>query len=226
MATNKASKSTVKTFSNMFDGDVLSWGEAQDLAVRIVNDKIIWTEVVGDTDVPDEKFVLDGVVYSGTRVGTLGSVNRDDTDVVEQIRENIELIINQELTEYNALDYLEDLTKNSFKANSKRYGIRPLTKSPTGTIGRELLQLEYEVILSTDYINKSGTDLAQRNSGKELRDKIELIRRKLGNKGTKAGTFGNARIVREQFEPEIEYLTEDKVAICKLSFKVEIKLNR
>jgi hypothetical protein len=222
---DKANRLGTKTFSTVFEDDTLYWGEAQDLAVRIEDGVLKWTEVISELDVPDEIYVLDGIVYAGgTKIGVLGKVNTDQLDISKQIKENIILEIKNIYPILEDLAYVEDISKNNFRGNKNRLGVRELDLAPTNeVVGRETIDREFEIILTTDYINKGKNDTNQRASKDTLIERAEYIRRKM--RKTKAGSYQNVRITRSFIENEVEFLENEGVTIIRMQITVNYRVN-
>lgn len=182
---------------------------------------VTWATIANICPLP--KFVQDGVQY-GDLTGTLGKINREDADISNQIAENMINEIKVLYPDLKDLDYLEDVSKNNFRGNKNRLGVRELGLSSTGElVGRETLDRTYEIIIVTDYINKKGSDLNQRLAKLDLLEKMELIRRKL--RATRAGSYKNVRITRDYIEPEVEYLEEDNVAVLRSEITVNYRVD-
>jgi hypothetical protein len=205
------------------DGTI-HWGGARQLNVDVEDGRIYWTSIRSEVDFPDEKYVLDGIVFDfGQKTGTLGKININDGDVSKQIKDNIALIIENIYPTLNKLKYLEDIDKNDWRRIKDSYGVRLLGLIETDEIiGGETLDRTYEIILATRFINKGSTDDAQVSAKETLIERLELIRRKLER--TKAGNFKNVRDVRNYVESEAEFIEDDSVVLIRAEFDVNFKV--
>jgi hypothetical protein len=222
----------VKLDENRGDG-ILGTYDAQerytDLPVNKVEDNYLYRynslidnregELIGGSI--DPKFIL----YP---LGTLGQINADNLDISQQIRNQFLTVMEANLTTYKPLDYLEDLSKNSFRQNAKRYGIRQLSLNPIvgseGVIGREVIERNYEIVLTTDFVNNNTSDEKARASKDAIIETAEQVRRLINN--TNFGAFRNARIVRNIVEDTIEIDEANKVVIARISLSIQVKLPR
>lgn len=200
----------------------LQYGRRRDgMVVESSTGVLSWANIANIC--PLEPQVLDGVVY-GDKTGSLGRINTNDSDISKQIADNIKFEITNLYPTLNELDYLEEVSQNNFRGNTDRYGIRELSLNPTNEIvGRESIDRTYEIVLTTDYVNKKGSDLKQREAKQALIAKMELIRRKM--RITKAGSYTNVRITRDFNEPEVEFLDDNNVAVCRAEITVNYRVN-
>lgn len=198
----------------------LQYGRRRDGMVVETSGVLTWEPITDICPIP--KYVLDGIVY-GSLTGILGAINTANGDIANQIATNIESEVKNLYPTLKDLQYMEDIGQNNFRGNKNRCGVRPLSLISTGeVIGAETLDRVFEIILTTDYINKGATDQAQRLAKADLLTKMELIRRKI--RSTKAGSYINVRDVRDYSEPEVEYLEEDGVAIIRGNIAVNYKI--
>ncbi len=206
------------------DGKIY-WGRARQLYVDITDGVISWQGQENVADYPLEKNVRDGIEYDFSRkTGTLGYINTNDADISSQIQNNILEEIQLLYPELKDLDYLEDVSQNNFRGNTNRCGVRELNLNTTGEIvGRETIDRTFEIVLTTDYVNKKGSDLKQREAKQALIAKMEIIRRKL--RKTKAGCYQNIRITKDFNEPECEFIDTDNVVVCRAEITVNYRVN-
>ena len=223
MATNKAGKSTVKTFATLFTEDAFQWGEAEDLAVRIIDGKVQWTEAVSEADLPLPSKVLDGVEYSSL-VGTLGKIDENDINISNTIRDNALALIAHYLTTFRKLDYIHDLSMNEGKGNIKRYGILigDLASFEDAT-SAQTMNRSYTVVMIDKYGTKGKNGKLREESADLLRSKMEEMRRRFGE--TNFGSFANVMGVNNYSEAAITYDDEQSIVTCTMTLDVLYNVN-
>lgn len=212
------------------DGKIY-WGESTQLAVRIDSEGIIaWTDQVNLADYPSVDFVKDGVVFdNGNLTGTLGAINSNNPDIAEQIRAKIETLLEETLpSDYAKMRYLLDPTKNDFYSNAKQYGviIEEDEQDLDQTVFQEdVVDLSFEIIMSNDWVeNSNEDDLNARQSFRELKQRMELIRRKI--KETRAGTYNTGKLNSpvEYSTSAPEYNFDDNIVILRAFITVKYRV--
>ena len=179
----------------------------------------------GAADYPLESKVLYPTAYAfGTKIGTLGTYNTSNLNIAEQINNNAKIVISNVLgAEWQELKYFKDIAKNDFYSNANKFGIRPLNDLKTNdVIGKETLDLEFEIKLTTDFVNQDGDDL-ERIKELYLIEKMEAVRRQL--RMTKFGNFNAIRIVKEYSREEVEKLQNADVLVCRAIITVSYGIN-
>lgn len=152
--------------------------------------------------------------------GTLGEINDSNVDVSKQLTDNARLFIANLLgQDWAELKYFKEPEKNDLYSNTKQWGIRPTWDEITHEkIGKDTLDLEFEIKLTTDFTNQDG-DEAERQAELFLIEKMEAIRRQL--RSTKFYKASIVRIVREWDRPECEKIGTN-VVLCEATVVVNI----
>lgn len=176
-------------------------------------------------DYPANNKVLDKTLFNnGLSEGTLGAVNTDNLDITKQIAYNMSVEIKNIYPILEDLAYVEDLAKNNFRGNKNRLGIRALDLEPTKElVGRETIDRSFEIILTTDFVNKKASDINAREAKNTLIERAEYIRRKM--RTTKAGSYQNVRITRSFIENEAEFIENEGVCIIRMQITVNYRVN-
>lgn len=102
-------------------------------------------------------------------------------NIVEQINDAITATVSTSVgVGYSELSYLIDTNKNNFKANAKRYGVRPLDGNTVDGITRVYtLDHTFQIILTYDYTPHPTNDQDQRDKTFLLYDKLDEIMKNL-----------------------------------------------
>lgn len=146
------------------------------------------------------------------------------SDIIRDIKEAIDAEIQAELgVSYKPLAYLEDVTKNSFRTNTERFGVRPLEASQVPGVTKyvQLIQ-SFEIVLSKSYTESSIDDSEQVEKSLDNRENLLAIYKRLvNNKG------GAPSLVLNVFDLNIqepEYIVEEKVAIQRATMNVQYRI--
>ena len=143
---------------------------------------------------------------------------------VEQIVTAIEAQIATTLSEYTALNYVNDIEKNSFVGNKKKYGVKPLGLDRAAGVTRShTVDQIFQVILTDDYTNSPANDESARSKIYSLFDKMndlekQFFKSKIGL--TSIVLFMNLTSIED---PEV--LEENKVIALRGNFLVKYRTN-
>lgn len=144
-------------------------------------------------------------------------------NIVEQINDAMTSRIATVLgVNYQELNYIINVSKNNFKSNAKRYGVRPLAATTASTITRVYtLDHEFEVVLSHDYIPNPANDQDQRDKTFLLFDKMDEIFKDLFC--SKAGLNNIILNIDEINMAEPEYSVAESVVILRSKLRVKYR---
>lgn len=144
-------------------------------------------------------------------------------NIVEQINDGITNVISTTLgVTYSELNYLINVDKNNFKANSKRYGVRPLAGSTVEGITRVYtLDQEFQIVLTHDYFSNPSNDQDLRDKTFLLFDKLDEIMKNLFI--NKAGLPTIILNIDSVTILEPEYFDIEKVVVLRADFKVKYR---
>lgn len=121
--------------------------------------------------------------------------------------------------EYGELPYVVDVTKNNYKSNTKRYGVRALTATEVSSVTKFVTQLQsFEIILTDSYYQSKLDDSNAVQTAHSLQDSILDIYKDLIN--TKAGEPGFVMNVTNLIINEPEYIEESKVVLIRAQVAV------
>jgi hypothetical protein len=147
------------------------------------------------------------------------------SDVMRNIRDALVSEIQAELgVNYKELAYLEDVTKNSFRTSSERFGVRPLASSEVSGVTKmpQFIQ-SFEIVISKQYTESNLDDSEQVEKSLDNRELVLLLYKRLvNNKG------GLPLVILNIFDLNIaepEYLEEDKVAIQRATMNIQYRIN-
>lgn len=209
------------------DGTIHWGGERSGRMVVGLDDTIQWTTEIGggSGDLPAEKDVVYPTIYdNGLKQGTFGFYDPSDADIFSQIRDAIDDEILKVLPDFKPLAYLLDIEKNDFRRNKKRYGTLINESEQTNEIvGRQVIDQDYTITLTDGYVNKNGNDKAARAKIGELREKINLVYKRLV--ATKAGLVDSVILVTDLETDVPQVNDEDNVIAMNMTFTVKVKLN-
>lgn len=123
---------------------------------------------------------------------------------------------------YSELAYSNDITKNSFKGNFKRYGLLSKEAVEISSVTRYVtLEQTFELILTDSYINQAMSDAQEIAKGPVLQDLAFDIYRDLIN--TKAGSASIVVSVNDSEYLAPETLVEDNVVVVRARFKIKFR---
>lgn len=123
---------------------------------------------------------------------------------------------------YTELGYANDLAKNTFKGNDKRYAVIPKGLSEeSGVTGYVTLEQDYTVILTDGFINKPLSDSVQQANVIALQDLAIAIYKKLVQ--TKCGSPNTCLTVRELSLSEPQFLDKENVVVITATLKVKFR---
>jgi hypothetical protein len=144
-------------------------------------------------------------------------------NIVEQINDGITTVITTTLgVTYSELSYLINVEKNNFKANTKRYGVRPLAANTTEGITRVYtVNHSFQVILTHDYFSNPSNDQDQRDKTFLLYDKLDEIMKNLFI--NKAGLPSIVLNIDSVSIAEPEYFDDEKVLVLRADFNVKYR---
>lgn len=171
-------------------------------------------------DYPAERDVRDEVVFgNGDFTGSLGSINDNNMDISEQIKNNAITLIESYLTGWSKLDYSNNISQNEKNNSRKRFSVNILGLVGTDElIGNELVNREYQVVLVDRYLNKGKSDKNQQLTATEIRSALEELRRRF--RSTNFGNYSNVANSYNYSEPEIEFNEEEGMVIGTLTLTV------
>lgn len=178
-----------------------------------------------ETDYPDEEVVLNGVAYAfGLKTGRLGAINGSGLDFAREAGVTAGVFIQSLLgADWEPLRYFKEVEKNDFNNNAKKWGIRVLTDTLTDEKfgGKNTLDLDFEIKLTTDFDNRDGDDF-EREAELDLINKMEAIRRQLIK--TKFYANSSVRIVKNWNRQESEKIGNN-VVLLVANFTVNFDIN-
>lgn len=184
---------------------------------------------VGTCDYPAAEDVEDGVEYAnGSLVGTLGEIDTNNLDIASQLEVKLNDLIASTLPDYGQMRYIIDPAMNDFNNNTKQFGIlinEDQQDLEQTNFCEDVVDLNLEIVLLSDWIDDYDDDLQARNAVKELKKSMEAIRRKI--RATRAGTYNtgklNSVIPFNTLEPE--YDMDRKLVILRafLTLKYRVR---
>ena len=207
-----------ESFNDALDATKLQIG----YTVQNLGNTVVGTNA-GGGDYPIPAHVLKDIVYgNGAYEGTLGAINGVDLDIVNQMVNSANIFIQNQLgSGWQPLKYFKEVEQNSFRNNATQWGIRALGDSITKEkIGKDTLDIEFEIKLTTDFSNRQGDD-HERSQEQALITQMEGIRRML--RDTKFFKIDNVRDVRSVSRAEVEKLG-NSVLLCKSTIVVNIDI--
>ena len=144
------------------------------------------------------------------------------SNYVEQIITQSKLLIANELgSDYQELQFIYDIEKNTLRGARLAYGIRPLNAFTAEGVTRVYtLDHEFEVIL-TDTFARGDNDSQREASLNTMYDKSDEIFKELVNKKINLANF-----VLNLFNPSIsepEFLDDNKFIILRFQFTVKYR---
>lgn len=146
-------------------------------------------------------------------------------DTMRDIRDSLEAEIAAELgVEYRKLAYLENIDKNSFRTNNKRYGVRALAASEVPGVTKNVhITQSYEVVLTQAYLDSNLDDVKQVERAYDNQSKIlDIYKRMVNNKGGLPGVILN---IQNLVVAEPEYNEEEKVAVQRATIDITYRFS-
>lgn len=123
---------------------------------------------------------------------------------------------------YSELAYVNDLSKNSFKGNFKRYGLLAKSMTEVSSVTKYVtIDQTFELTLVDSFINTAMSDSLEVVKGPALQDLAYDIYRDLIS--TKAGSPSSVLIVYE-FSVDSPNTIEDKVVVIKAQFNIKYRV--
>jgi cobalamin-dependent methionine synthase I len=147
------------------------------------------------------------------------------SDIIRDIKEAMETEIQTELgVSYKSLAYVEDVTKNSFRTSSERFGVRALEASQVPGVTKYFTMTQaFEVVLLKGYIESALDDSEQVTKAFDNRENLLAIYKRLVN--NKCGIPSAVMNVFNLTISEPEYLVEDKVAVQRATMDITYRIN-
>lgn len=146
-------------------------------------------------------------------------------DTMREIRDALELEIASELgASYKKLAYLEEVEKNSFRTNEKRYGVRALSANEVPGVTKNVhITQTFEIVLTQAYLNSNLDDLGQIEKAYDnQRIVLDLYKRFVNNKGGLPLKILN---IQNLSVAEPEYLVEEKVAVQRATIDITYRFS-
>lgn len=139
--------------------------------------------------------------------------------IVDSLNGELQIVLG---ADHNRLEYIYDVSKNSFTNNSKRYGVEVMSASSAATVTRAFtLDHIFKVIVTDNYFNKEESDLDQRKVIFALYDKIDEITKRIYAK--KIGLPSIVLFVSLDNIEEPEFIDEDNVAVLKAIYTIKYR---
>ena len=105
---------------------------------------------------------------------------------------------------YNTLPFLEDVSKNNFRSNNNRYGVRALGASEVPGVTKNVhITQSFEVVLTKGYYESNLGDEKQTEVAYDNRENVLDIYKRLVN--TRAGIPGTVLNIQNLVVSEPEY---------------------
>lgn len=125
---------------------------------------------------------------------------------------------------YQELPYVNDVSKNNFRTNAKRYGVRALASEETSTVTKRLTLIHtFEVILTDLYYESNIDDSPLETAKQNLFEQMLRIYQQLDT--TKAGTPGVVLNVTNLNTLTPEILVEEKVVVLRAEIDILYRIN-
>lgn len=125
---------------------------------------------------------------------------------------------------YKKLEYLIDVQKNNFRTSSDRYGVRALEASEIpGVTKYTTFTQSFEVVTTKSYYESALDDSEQVQAGLDLRANMLDMYKDITN--AKGGLPAVILNITDLVMAEVEYLTEDKVAVLRSTMNISYRLN-
>ena len=146
------------------------------------------------------------------------------SDVMRDITNAMETEIQAELgVLYKKLAYVEDVSKNSLRTSSDRYGVRALESSQIPGVTKFTTYTQsYEVVLSKGYVQSNIDDTEQVDASYDLRALLLDIYTRLVQ--THAGLPLVVLNIFNMVADQPEYLVDEKVVVIRATMDITYRL--
>lgn len=125
---------------------------------------------------------------------------------------------------YSTLPFLEDVSKNNFRSNNNRYGVRALGASEVPGVTKNVhITQSFEVVLTKGYYESNLGDEKQTEAAYDNRENVLDIYKRLVN--TRAGIPGTVLNIQNLVVSEPEYLVEEKVAVQRATMDITFRFS-
>lgn len=146
-------------------------------------------------------------------------------DHVRDIRNSMETLIQTTLgSGYKKLQFVEDVTKNNFRTNSERYGVRALTANEVPGVTKTVqVTQSFEVVLTKAYYESNLDDTEQLEASLDNFENIHDIYKEIVNQ--RAGLPSIVLNTTDMLVSEPEYIEESKVAILRATINITYRFS-
>lgn len=146
-------------------------------------------------------------------------------DSMRDVKNSMITEISAELgASYTALPYLEDVSKNNFRSNNNRYGVRALGANEVPGVTKNVhITQSFEVVLTKAYYESSLDDSNQIETAYDNRENVLDIYKRLVN--TRAGIPATVLNITNLVVSEPEYLVEEKVAVQRATMDITYRFS-
>ena len=146
-------------------------------------------------------------------------------DSMRDITNAIDTEIANELgATYGTLPYLEDVSKNNFRSNNNRYGVRALTANQVPGVTKNVhITQTFEVVLTKGYYESNLDDAKQVDTAYDNQENLLDIYKRLVN--TRAGIPGTVLNIQNLVVSEPEYLVDEKVAVQRATMDITFRFS-
>lgn len=125
---------------------------------------------------------------------------------------------------YATLPYLEDVQKNNFRSNNRRYGVRALAGVEVPGVTKNVhITQSFEVVLTRGYLESKLNDTEQVDKSYDSRENMLDIYKRLVN--TRAGIPDTVLNIQNLVVSEPEFLVEEKVAIQRATMDITFRFS-
>lgn len=123
---------------------------------------------------------------------------------------------------YTELGYANDVAKNTFKGNDKRYAVLPKgANEVSGILGHVTLEQDFEIILTDGYMNTAMSDGQAQAKAIALQDLAIEVYNDLVK--TKAGSPSICLSIRELSLSEPQFIEKDHVIVQSMTVKIKYR---
>lgn len=146
------------------------------------------------------------------------------SDIVRTIRNGLESEISAEAgVNYKKLDYLEDVSKNSLRTSSLRYGVRALDSEQLPGVTKYMtFQQSFEIVLSKSYRESVLGDSPLFEASLDNDELMMRIYKRLIN--NKAGVPASVLNVTDLTLAQPEVLADEKVVVTRATVNILYRL--
>lgn len=146
-------------------------------------------------------------------------------DLMRDIRDAVTGVVSSQLgVNYRELPYLEDISKNNFRGNNDRYGVRALSGIEVPGVTKTVhITQTFEVVLTKGYYESNLDDSEQREKAYDNRENLLDIYRLLVN--TRAGLPGTVLNVTNLILAEPEFLVDEKVVVQRATMDITYRFS-